>query len=75
MHDDNGNGADRLTRARLFELAPEQGQHFTAAHAACAALAKAVLAHHANSWPLRVRRGVYRFREYPSSPREDAVTS
>src|SRR5438132_5150504 len=76
MHDDNGNGAGRPSRARLFELASEQGGYFTAAQAGTCGFSKALLAHHAKSGRfLRVRQGLYRFREYPSSPREDVVAA
>ena len=58
-------------RARLFEIASEQGGYFTAEEAAACGFSRALLSHHAKSGRFtRVRRGLYRFREYPSSPRE-----
>jgi predicted transcriptional regulator of viral defense system len=76
MHDDSGNGAGRPNRARLFELASEQGGYFTAAQARARGFSKSLLAHHAKSSRfIRVRQGLYRFREYPSSPREDVVAA
>ena len=76
MHDDRGNGAGRPNRARLFELASEQGGYFTAAQARTCGFSKALLAHHAKSSRfIRVRQGLYRFREYPSSPREDVIAA
>jgi len=76
MHDDNGNDAGRPSRIRLFELASEQGGYFTAAQARSCGFSKALLAHHAKSGRfLRVRQGLYRFREYPSSPREDVIAA
>jgi predicted transcriptional regulator of viral defense system len=76
MHDDNANGAGRPNRARLFELASEQRGYFTAAQARTCGFSKALLAHHAKSGRfLRVRQGLYRFREYPSSPREDVIAA
>ena len=63
-------------RARLFELASEQGGYFTAAQARACGFSKALLAHHAKSGRfLRVRQGLYRIREYPSSPREDVIAA
>jgi predicted transcriptional regulator of viral defense system len=76
MHDDSGNGTGRPNRARLFELASEQGGYFTAAQARARGFSKSLLAHHAKSSRfIRVRQGLYRFREYPSSPREDVVAA
>ena len=76
MHDDDGNGAGRPNRARLFEVASEQGGYFTAAQARARGFSKALLAHHAKSGRfIRVRQGLYRFREYPSSTREDVVAA
>ena len=76
MHDDNWNGAGRPNRAQLFELASEQGGYFTAAQARARGFSKALLAHHAKSSRfIRVRQGLYRFREYPSSPREDVIAA
>ena len=76
MHDDDGNGAGRPNRARLFEVASEQGGYFTAAQARARGFSKALLAHHAKSGRfIRVRQGLYRLREYPSSTREDVVAA
>jgi predicted transcriptional regulator of viral defense system len=76
MHDESGNGAGRPNRARLFELASEQGGYFTAAQARARGFSKALLAHHAKSGRfIRVRQGLYQFREYPSSTREDVIAA
>jgi predicted transcriptional regulator of viral defense system len=76
MHDDNGNGVGRPSHARLFELASEQSGYFTAAQARARGFSKALLAHHAKSGRfIRVRQGLYRFREYPSSPREEVIAA
>ena len=76
MHDDDRNDDGRPSHARLFELASEQGGYFTAAQAQACGFSKALLAHHAKSGRfLRVRQGLYRFREYPSSPREDVIAA
>jgi len=76
MHDENGNGIGRPSHTRLFELASEQGGYFTAAQGRTCGYSKALLAHHAKSGRfIRVRQGLYRFLEYPSSPREDVVAA
>jgi predicted transcriptional regulator of viral defense system len=63
-------------RARLFEIASEQGGYFTAAQAQTCGYSRALLAHHAKSGRfIRIRQGLYRFREYPSSAREDVIAA
>ncbi len=75
MHD-NGSDRSKARRARLFELASEQGGYFTAAEAQTCGYGRALLAHHAKSGRfIRVRQGLYRFREYPTSPREDVIAA
>ena len=76
MHDGVGDNGSKPSHSRLFELASEQGGYFTAAQARARGFSKALLAHHAKSGRfLRVRQGLYRFREYPSSPREDVTAA
>jgi predicted transcriptional regulator of viral defense system len=80
MHDckaDSSRGDNsRPDHTRLFELASEQSGYFTAAQAKERGFSKALLAHHAKTGRfVRVRHGLYRFREYPSSPREDVVAA
>jgi predicted transcriptional regulator of viral defense system len=76
MHDSIGDNGSKPSHSRLFELASEQGGYFTAAQARACGFSKALLAHHAKSGRfLRVRQGLYRFREYPSSPREDVTAA
>jgi predicted transcriptional regulator of viral defense system len=76
MRDNIGDNGGKPSHARLFELASEQGGYFTAAQARACGFSKALLAHHAKSGRfLRVRQGLYRFREYPSSPREDVTAA
>ena len=76
MHDSGRSGGSKPSHARLFELASEQGGYFTAVQARERGFSKALLAHHAKSGRfLRVRQGLYRLREYPSSPREDVITA
>jgi predicted transcriptional regulator of viral defense system len=76
MHDSVGDNDSKPSHSRLFELASEQGGYFTAVQARACSFSKALLAHHAKSGRfLRVRQGLYRFREYPSSPREDVTAA
>ena len=76
MHDSIGDNGSKPSHSRLFELASEQGGYFTAAQGRARGFSKALLAHHAKSGRfLRVRQGLYRFREYPSSPREDVTAA
>lgn len=66
----------RPDRLRLFEIASEQGGYFTAQQARACGYSFALLSHHVNSGRfIRVRRGLYRLREYPSSPREDVLAA
>jgi predicted transcriptional regulator of viral defense system len=75
MHDGTSHH-DHPRRARLFEIASQQGGYFTAAQAHTCGYSRALLAHHAKSGRfIRVRQGLYRFREYPSSPREDVMAA
>lgn len=62
---------------RLFQIASDQGGYFTAAQARQRGFSKALLAHHAAEGGrfIRVRRGLYRFRQYPPSPREDVLAA
>ncbi|MGH9893038.1 MAG: type IV toxin-antitoxin system AbiEi family antitoxin domain-containing protein [bacterium] len=62
---------------RLFQIASEQGGYFTAGQARQSGFSKALLAHHAGEGGrfIRVRRGLYRFRQYPASPREGVLAA
>jgi predicted transcriptional regulator of viral defense system len=63
-------------RAQLFEIASEQGGYFTAEQARSCGFSRPLLSHHVKSGGfIRVRRGLYRFREYPSSPREHVLAA
>jgi predicted transcriptional regulator of viral defense system len=76
MHDKDQGVDSKSRHARLFELVSEQGGYFTAAQARACGFSKALLAHHTKSGRyLRVRQGLYRFREYPGSPREDVIAA
>lgn len=66
----------RPDRAHLFDIASEQGGYFTTAQARCAGFSRALLSHHTRAGRfIRVRTGLYRLHEYPSSPREDVLTA
>jgi predicted transcriptional regulator of viral defense system len=68
--------AARPDRLCLFEIASEQGGYFTAEQARACRYSVALLSHHVKSGRfIRIRRGLYRFREYPSSPREDVLAA
>ncbi len=57
-------------RAALFATASEQHGFFTTRQAAQAGFSRRMLTHYARSGEfIRERRGVYRFRDYPASPR------
>ncbi len=71
MHDTISTGPDV---AGLFLVASEQGGYFTSVQAQAYGYNKQLLAHHAESGRFqRQRRGLYRLRDYPSSPREDVM--
>jgi predicted transcriptional regulator of viral defense system len=62
---------------QLFGVASEQGGYFTAAQARECGISKPLLSHHSRAGGrfIRVRQGLYRIREYPSSPREDVIAA
>ena len=71
MHDRTKSGPDRDS---LLKVATEQGGYFTAAQAAQCGFSKALLAHHRKKGGFtRVGHGLYRFPEYPPSPREEVM--
>lgn len=60
----------------LFETANEQSGYFTAAQARAAGYSWPLLSYHAKRGRfVRVARGFYRLRDYPSSPREDLIAA
>lgn len=62
----------RPDHGALFGVASEQGGYFTARQAHRCGFSRANLSHHAASGRfVRVGRGLYRLRAYPSSPREE----
>src|SRR5882672_1087697 len=63
-------------RQALFDVASEQHGHFTTRQAAKSGYRRDMLAYHAKRGTFqRVHRGVYRFRDYPTSPRDDIVAA
>jgi predicted transcriptional regulator of viral defense system len=62
--------------ASLYALASMQSGYFTTAQAKEHGVSWRALTHHAARGRFRrVRRGLYRFRDYPSSPYEDVVAA
>lgn len=62
--------------AALYALAASQEGYFTTAQAAGAGYSRPLLDHHLKAARfLRVRRGIYRLRDFPSSDHEDLVVA
>jgi predicted transcriptional regulator of viral defense system len=60
----------------LFATATGQAGYFTAAQARAAGYSWSLLSHHAKHGRfVRVARGLYRLRDYPSSPREELIAA
>ena len=70
------DAGDRPDRAGLFQLATEQRGYFTTAQARDYGYSRSLLAHHAKTGTFqRVHTGIYRFRDYPSTPREELAAA
>src|SRR6266496_194124 len=68
--------AQRPDRQGLFDIASEQYGYFTAEQASRSGYAPNVLTYHAQRGTFqRVHHGLYRFRDFPFSPREDVVAA
>ena len=68
--------ARRHDRQALFDLASEQHGYFTADQAVRLGYTPNLLAYHAKRGTFqRARRGLYRFRDFPSSSRENVVSA
>jgi predicted transcriptional regulator of viral defense system len=66
----------RPDRAGLFQLASEQRGYFTTAQAREYGYSRSLLAYHAKTGTFeRIYTGVYRFRDYPSTPREELAAA
>ncbi len=73
MKDTTSHGPDRQA---LFDVASEQSGYFTADQAARCGYAPDMLTYHVRRGTFqRVHRGVYRFRDYPSSPHEHVAAA
>ena len=60
----------------LFHIASGQAGYFTAEQARGCGFSRALLSHHEQSGRfIRIRHGLYRFSEYPSSPREHVLAA
>jgi predicted transcriptional regulator of viral defense system len=73
---DDTEAATRPDHERLFDIATEQAGYFTTAQARDCGFSSPLLSHHAKSGRfVRLARGLYRFRDYPSSPREELLAA
>jgi len=60
----------------LYDLAAAQDGHFTTAQATQAGYSRPLLDHHVKEGRfLRVQRGIYRLRDFPSTDHEDVVVA
>lgn len=60
----------------LFGAATEQAGYFTTSQAEEYGFSRRLLTHHTNTGRfLRIKRGLYRLRDYPSSPDEDVMAA
>ncbi len=72
MHDRN----DAPDARGLFALSSEQAGYFTSAQAQAHGYSSQLVGYHADHGRFeRVRRGLYRLRDYPSSPREEVMAA
>jgi predicted transcriptional regulator of viral defense system len=61
---------------KLFELASGQQGYFTSAQAIAAGYSRSLLSHYSKEGRfVRSRHGVYRLRQYPTSPHEDLMAA
>lgn len=76
MHDTARIEKPRPDHECLFQAASQQGGYFTARDAGACGFSWASLSYHARRGRfIRVRRGLYRLREYPESTREDVIAA
>ncbi len=66
----------RPNRDGLFEMATQQAGYFTTRQAHSRGYSSPLITHHVKRGAfVRVARGIYRFRDYPSSPREPVIVA
>lgn len=62
--------------AKLFGIASEQAGYFTTRHAHDAGFSSPLIRHHVRTGRfVHVARGLYRLRDYPSTPREEVLAA
>ncbi len=69
--------SDRIDHIGLYKIAESQAGYITSRDAIAAGMDRSTLSHHARPGGKfeRARRGVYRFRDFPSSPHERVVAA
>ena len=73
---DDTDAATRPDHQGLFGIATEQAGYFTTTQARDCGFSSPLITHHAQSGRfVRVARGLYRLRDYPSSPREELLAT
>lgn len=66
----------RPNRLGLFDVASGQAGYFTPEQAQSCGFSRALITHHAKTGRfIHIRHGLYRLREYPSSPREHVLAA
>jgi predicted transcriptional regulator of viral defense system len=76
MKTNEANGAGGPDHELLFATASSQGGYFTAKQAHEAGFSVRLLQHHADRGRFRrIHRGVYRLRDYPSSPHDEVMAA
>lgn len=75
MFEDMGQNGDDHASTALYALAEGHAGYLTARAAVAAGIARSTISHHARPGGrlVRVARGVYRLRDFPSSPHEHIV--
>lgn len=60
----------------LYDVASEQAGYFTTAQAGSAAFSRALIRHHVRTGRfIHIAHGLYRLRDYPSTPREEVLAA
>lgn len=69
--------SDKIDHVKLYKIAESQAGYFTSRDAMAVGMDRSTLSHHARPGGKfeRARRGVYRFRDFPSSPHEHVVAA